>query len=76
MKQLRSQYKQSAPWWNRFFQVRATSVPSPTYINPKQVAPVSAPSPEALMDRDSWQVDEHWVAVTSYLAEMDFPNEG
>jgi len=28
------------------------------------------------MDRDSWQVDEHWVAVTSYLAEMDFPNEG
>ena len=76
MKQLRSQETQSAPWWSRPFQVRATPIPSPTYLSPQQIAPVSAPSPEALMDRDSWQVDEHWVAGTSYLAEMDFPNEG
>lgn len=76
MKQLRSQQTQTVPWWNRFFQVRATPVPSPTYTSSQQSAPVSAPSPEDSMDRDSWQVDEHWVAVTSYLAEMDFPNEG
>ena len=76
MKQLRNQEKQSAPWWGRPFQVRATPAPSPTYISPQQVAPVSSTSLEASMDRDSWQVDEHWVAVTSYLAEMDFPNEG
>ncbi len=76
MKQLMGQERQSAQWWNRPFQVRATPVPSPTYTSPQQVAPVSAPSPEDLMDRDSWQVDEHWVSVTSYLAEMDFPNEG
>ena len=77
MKQVRNQEKQSAPWWGRPFQVRATPAPSPTYITPpQQVAPVSAPSPEDLMDRDSWQVDEHWVAVASYVAEMNFPNEG
>ena len=76
MKQLRSQQTQRVSWWNRSFQVRATPVPSPTYTSPQQVAPVSAPSPEDVMDRDGWQVDEHWVAVTSYLAEMDFPNEG
>ncbi len=76
MKQLRNQEKQSAPWWGRPFQVRATPVPSPTYPSPQQIAPVSAPSPEDLMDRDSWQVDEHWVAVASYVAEMNFPNEG
>ena len=76
MKQLRNQEKQSTHWWNRPVQVRATQVPSPTYLAPQQVAPVSAPSPEASMDRDSWQVDEHWVSVTSYLADMDFPNEG
>jgi len=76
MKQLRSQQTQRVPWWNRPFQVRANPVSSPTYTSPQQSAPVSAPSPEDSMDRDSWQVDEHWVAVTSYLAEMDFPNEG
>ncbi len=76
MKQLRSQERQSAHWWNRPFQVRAIPDQSPTYISPQQVAPVSTPSPEDQMDRDSWQVDEHWVAVTSYLADMDFPNEG
>ncbi len=76
MKQLRNQEKQSAPWWGRPFQVRATPVPSPTYPSPQQIASVSAPSPEDLMDRDSWQVDEHWVAVASYVAEMNFPNEG
>ncbi len=77
MKQVRNQEKQSAPCWGRPFQVRATPAPSPTYITPpQQVAPVSAPSPEDLMDRDSWQVDEHWVAVASYVAEMNFPNEG
>ncbi len=76
MKQLRSQETQSSPWWSRPFQVRATPVPSPTYPSPQQIAPASAPKAEAFMDRDSWQVDEHWVAVTSYLAEMDFPNEG
>ncbi len=76
MKQLRSQETQRVPWWSRPFQVRATPDPSPTYTGPRQIAPASAPSPEELKDRDSWQVDEHWVAVTSYLAEMDFPNEG
>ncbi len=76
MKQLRSQHTQRVPWWNRPFQVRATPDPSPTYSSPQPNAPVSAPSPKDSMDRDSWQVDEHWVAVTSYLAEMDFPNEG
>ncbi len=84
MKQPRNQEKQSAPWWGRPFQVRATPVPSPTFrrargngnLSPQQIAPVSAPSPEDLMDRDSWQVDEHWVAVASYVAEMNFPNEG
>ncbi len=76
MKQLRSQETQSTPWWSRSLQVTATPLPSPTYLTPQQVAPVSAPSPEDQMDRDGWQVDEHWVAVASYLAEMDFPNEG
>ncbi len=76
MKQLRSQQTQRVSWWNRSFQVRSTPVPSPTYTSPQQVAPVSALSPEDQMDRDSWQVDEHWVAVASYVAEMNFPNEG
>ena len=84
MTQLRNQEKQSAPWWSRSFQVRATPVPSPTFRNthgngnlsPQQIGPVSATRPEVLPEGDDWQVDEHWVAVTSYLAEMDFPNEG
>ncbi len=76
MKQLRSQETQGGPWWSRPFQVRATPVPSSTHPSPQQTAPVSALSPEVLMDRDSWQVDEHWVAVASYVAEMNFPNEG
>ena len=84
MKQLRNQEKQSGPWWSRSFQVRATPVPSPTFRrvrgngnrSPQQIGPLSAPRREALPEGDNWQVDEHWVAVTSYLAEMDFPNEG
>ncbi len=84
MKQLGVQEKQSAPWWGRPFQVRATPGPSPTFrstrgnenLSPQQIGPVLATRPEALPEGDDWQVDEHWVAVTSYLAEMDFPNEG
>ncbi len=76
MKQLRNQENQGAHWWNRPFQVRATPVPSSTYLIPQQIAPVSVPRQEPLTERDDWQMDEHWVAVTSYLAEMDFPNEG
>jgi len=84
MKQLRNQEKQSGPWWSRPFQVRATPVPSPTFRrvrgngnrSPQQIGPLSEPRREALPEGDNWQVDEHWVAVTSYLAEMDFPNEG
>ncbi len=84
MKQLRKQDKQSTSWWNGPFQERATPVPSPTLRrargngnrSPQQIGPVSATSREALPDGDNWQVDEHWVAVTSYLAEMNFPNEG
>ncbi len=84
MKQLKSQEKQSAPWWNKPFQGRATPIPSPAFrrvrgngkISFQRIGPVSAPSREALPEGDNWQVDEHWVAVTSYLAEMDFPNEG
>ncbi len=84
MKQLRNQEKQSAHWWSRPFQMRAIPVPSPTLgrvggngeLSPGQIEPVSAPMQEALPERDSWQEDEHWMAVTSYLAEMDFPNEG
>ena len=84
MKQLRSQEKQGAHWWSGPFQMRATLVPSPTFrgvrshgkISPQQIGPVSAPRGEALPELDNWRVDEHWVAVTSYVAEMDFPNEG
>ncbi len=84
MKQLGNQERQSAPWWNRTFQVRATPVPSPAFrrscgngnLSSQQFGPVLSTKREALPEGDNWQVDEHWVAVTSYLAEMDFPNEG
>ena len=76
MKQLRNQQKQSAHWWNRSLQVRATPVPSPTYLPPQRIAPVAVPSPEPLPERDSWQEDEHWMAVTAHVAGLDFPNEG
>ena len=73
MKQLRKQDKQSTPWWNGPFQGRARGNGN---RSPQQIGPVSATSREALPDGDNWQVDEHWVAVASYLAEMNFPNEG
>ncbi len=27
-------------------------------------------------DPDQWKVDEHWTAVTAYLADLYLPNEG
>ena len=27
-------------------------------------------------DPDPWKVDEHWTAVTAYLADLYLPNEG
>ncbi len=29
-----------------------------------------------LVDGDDWKVDEHWTAVTAYLADLYLPNEG
>ncbi len=29
-----------------------------------------------LVDGDHWKVDEHWTAVTAYLADLYLPNEG
>ena len=29
-----------------------------------------------VMDGDHWKVDEHWTAVTAYLADLYLPNEG
>ena len=38
-----------------------------------QVSPGTGPTPSA--DED-WKRDEHWGAITAYLAHMYFPNEG
>ena len=29
-----------------------------------------------VVDGDHWKVDEHWTAVTAYLADLYLPNEG
>ena len=84
MKQQRNQETQSGNLWINPFQMRPAPVPEPTFsrggsngkVNPGQIGPVPASRRESLPEPDDWQMDEHWLAVTSYLAEMDFPNEG
>ena len=31
---------------------------------------------DRVMDGDAWKVDEHWTAVSAYLADLYLPNEG
>ncbi len=48
------------------------------------LAVVGHPSVESLprgnqvggVDPEQWKVDEHWTAVTAYLADLYLPNEG
>ncbi|MDA2927736.1 hypothetical protein MYX78_11000 [Acidobacteria bacterium AH-259-G07] len=42
----------------------------------REAGRLSAQSTAASVDDESWKLDEHWAAVTAYVAEMYFPNEG
>ncbi|MEE8349549.1 MAG: hypothetical protein V3R94_08270 [Acidobacteriota bacterium] len=46
-------------------------------ISNLRATPVAAASHPPLTDWEEPQaMDAHWTAVTAYLADMDFPNEG
>ena len=38
--------------------------------------PVSRGDHQSAVHGDDWKVDEHWTAVTGYLADLYLPNEG
>ena len=57
------------------------SIP-PLWAEPVQVVhplggePVPRGDYQSAVDGDHWKVDEHWTAVTAYLANLYLPNEG
>lgn len=80
---MRTQQKPSRHHFNPFL-VPGTRIRARTSLSVKsnresRPQAVTAPSPsvvEALTDDENWELDEHWTAVTGYVAAMDFPNEG
>ncbi len=67
MKNLRTQEKHSRSWWSHNNHLR---------VGGSQVgARTSLPGGSGKAS-ENWKLDEHWVAVTAYLAQMDVPNEG
>jgi len=67
MKSLRTQGKHSRSWWSQNTRLRVGT--------PKSGRLISLPGGNEEAS-ENWKLDEHWVAVTAYLAQMDFPNEG
>ncbi len=67
MKNLRIQEKHSRDWWSQKNRLR---VRTPKISRPTALTGGNRKASE------NWKLDEHWVAITAYLAEMDFPNEG
>ncbi len=67
MKNLRVQEKHSRNWWSQKnrLRVRASKIGRPNFL--------SGGGGKA---SENWKLDEHWVAITAYVAQMDFPNEG
>jgi hypothetical protein len=56
----------------------STSLPSVNYreIPIRTAMPAPAVSLPPVTDVPNRKMDEHWTALTAYLADMDFPNEG
>ncbi len=67
MKNLRIQEKHSRNWWSQKNRLRVRA--------PKIGLPNSLPGGSGKAG-ENWKLDEHWVAISAYLAQMDFPNEG
>lgn len=67
MKHSRIQEKHSRNWWsqNNRLRVRGSRISRPTSL-----------TGGGRKDGENWKLDEHWVAISAYLAQMDFPNEG
>jgi hypothetical protein len=55
-----------------------TSLPSVNYreIPTRAAMPAPAVPQPPVTDVPNRDMDEHWTALTAYLADMDFPNEG
>ena len=77
---MRTERKSDTGYWKHFSSPKLpTALPSeshrkhPTWTS----MPESAVSHPPLTD---WEhpraMDEHWTAVTAYLSDLDFPNEG
>jgi hypothetical protein len=77
---MRTERKPETAYWKLFSSlVSQTSLPSEGQR--KHPIWTSLPAPAAshppVTNWDSPQaMDDHWTAVTAYLADMDFPNEG
>ncbi len=67
MKNLRVQEKHSRNWWS---QKNRLGVRAP------RIGRASSLTGGGSSASENWKLDEHWVALTAYLAQMDFPNEG
>ena len=65
MRNLSTQGKHSRSWWSKNSRLQVKG----PQIRGRTTRPAGG-------DSESWKLDEHWVAITAYLAEMDFPNEG
>ena len=67
MKNLRVQEKHSRNWWSQKNRLG---------VRPSRTAGPRSLTGGARKASENWKLDEHWVAITAYLAQMDFPNEG
>ncbi len=67
MKNLRIQEKHSRSSWSQNNRLRVGA--------PKIRRSNSLPGGNRKAS-ENWKLDEHWVAISAYLAQMDFPNEG
>ncbi len=67
MKNLRIQEKHSRNWWSQKNRLR---------VRGPRIGRPSSLTGGARKASENWKLDEHWVAITAYLAQMDFPNEG
>ena len=67
MKNLRVQEKHSRNWWSQKNRLR---------VRAPRIGDPSSLSGGGRKASENWKLDEHWVALTAYLAQMDFPNEG
>ncbi len=68
MKNLRIQEKHSRNWWSQKNRLRVRA--------PKLSRSNSLTGGGGRKASENWKLDEHWVAISAYLAQMDFPNEG